>query len=75
MGEEGGRGQWYPERLHGGGCASAESCKGSRSLSHGSVPRRGNKMYISWRCEKARRAQEWQILQYGCQQWPRSGGS
>lgn len=28
-------GQWYPASLHGVGCASAESCTMSRSLSHG----------------------------------------
>ena len=55
-------------------CFSSE-LQGSGSLSHGGVPRRGNKMYISRRCEKAKSAQEWQILQYGCQQWPRSRGS
>lgn len=35
-GEDEGREQgWFPERVHRRGCASAECCKMSRSLSHG----------------------------------------
>lgn len=51
---------------------SAESCRLSRSLFMGSIPRRGNKRYISTEVGE-RRVQGLQILEYHCGSWPMVG--